>query len=252
MWTGGLFRELAVVPEKNCFLIPDVICNQDAVSLPANYLTAYLSIFTMGNLQPGETVLIHSIAGGVGCAATQLANTVKDVTIFGTASASKHQDLKKNGVNRVLHHRTYMTQARNILPGGFDLIIDSIGGPNIEISQSLLKPCGRLVIIGGSCYINGDKLNMFRSMALKWQTKNLVPRTMIENNISVSGLHLGLLFETNPTKIRDIMEELFQMMKDKLIKPKIHTTLPFEEVIAAQRLLSERENYGKVLLKINH
>lgn len=67
-------------------------------------------------------------------------------------------------------------------------------------------------------------------MALKWQTKNLVPKTMIENNITVSGLHLGLLFDTNPKKIQDIMEELFQMMKDKLIKPKIHTTLPFEEV----------------------
>lgn len=71
---------------------------------------------------------------------------------------------------------------------------------------------------------------MFRSMALKWQTKNLVPQTIIENNITVSGIHLGLLFDSNPKKIRDIMEELFKMIKDKLIKPKIHTTLPFEEV----------------------
>lgn len=79
---------------------------------------------------------------------------MSDVTIFGTASGSKHQDLKKLGVSRVLHHRNYMTQARKVLPEGFDLIIDSIGGPNIEISQSLLKPCGRLVIIGNYNYSN--------------------------------------------------------------------------------------------------
>lgn len=48
----------------------------------------------------------------------------------------------------VLHHENYATQAKNVSPQGYDLIIDSIGGPNIEISQTLLKPCGRLVIIG--------------------------------------------------------------------------------------------------------
>lgn len=131
----------------------------------------------MGNIQPGDTVLIHSVAGtqfflqisscfliiptnynfflgGVGCAATQLAKTVADVVIVGTASASKHEKLKENGeVSHVLHHKNYVTQAKNVSPQGYDLIIDCIGGPNIEISQTLLKPCGRLVIIG-KYYLN--------------------------------------------------------------------------------------------------
>lgn len=63
VWTGGLFGEKVIVPANNCFLVPEGISGQDAVALPANYLTAYLSIFTMGNIQPGDTVLIHSIAG---------------------------------------------------------------------------------------------------------------------------------------------------------------------------------------------
>lgn len=63
VWTGGLFRESVIVPSSNCFLVPESINGYDAVALPANYLTAYLSVFTMGNLQPGDTVLIHSIAG---------------------------------------------------------------------------------------------------------------------------------------------------------------------------------------------
>lgn len=86
--------------------------------------------------------------GGVGCAATQLAKTVKDIVVVGTASASKHEKLKGNGVSHVLNYENYATEAKIASPQGYDLIIDSIGGPNIEISQTLLKPCGRLVIIG--------------------------------------------------------------------------------------------------------
>ncbi|XP_060873691.1 synaptic vesicle membrane protein VAT-1 homolog isoform X1 [Metopolophium dirhodum] len=252
VWTGGLFGEKVIVPANNCFLVPESVSGQDAVALPANYLTAYLSIFTMGNIQPGDTVLIHSIAGGVGCAATQLANTVKDTVVVGTASASKHKQLKENGVSHVLHHENYETLAKNVSPEGYDLIIDSIGGPNIEISQTLLKPCGRLVIIGGSCYINGETLKIVRSLSMKWQTKNLVPQTMIEQNITVCGLHLGMLFDSNPKKIHYIMEELLKMLKNKLIKPTIHEILPFDNVIEAQTILAERMNFGKVLLKFNH
>jgi NADPH:quinone reductase-like Zn-dependent oxidoreductase len=65
---------------------------------------------------------------------------------------------------------------------------------------------------------------------LKWQTKNLVPETMIEKNISVSGLHLGLLFDSNPNKIHNIMDELFKMLEDKLIKPIIYKILLFDDV----------------------
>jgi len=65
---------------------------------------------------------------------------------------------------------------------------------------------------------------------MKWQTKNLVPQTMIEQNITVCGLHLGMLFDSNPKKIHYIMEELLKMLKNKLIKPTIHEILPFDNV----------------------
>lgn len=84
--------------------------------------------------------------------------------------------------------------------------------------------------LGGSCYINGQTLNIVRSLSMKWQTKNLVPQTMIEQNTTVCGLHLGMLFDTNPKKIHYIMEELFKMLKNKLIKPMIHEILPFDDV----------------------
>lgn len=63
-----------------------------------------------------------------------------------------------------------------------------------------------------------------------WQTKNLVPQTMVEQNITVSGLHLGLLFDTNPKKIHYIMGELFNMLENKLIKPIISDIVSFDNV----------------------
>lgn len=88
---------------------------------------------------------------------------------MGTASASKHEKLINNGVSHVLHYENYVSQAKKISPQGFDLIIDSIGGPNIEISRTLLKPCGRLVIIGNS------NLNMLFTL------KILVPNKITNN-----------------------------------------------------------------------
>lgn len=65
---------------------------------------------------------------------------------------------------------------------------------------------------------------------MKWQTKNLVPQTIIERNITVSGLHLGLLFDSNPTQIHSIMSELFKMLNNNLIKPSIYQIFPFDDV----------------------
>jgi len=71
---------------------------------------------------------------------------------------------------------------------------------------------------------------MFRALSIKWRTKNIAPQTMIEHNITVSGLHLGLLFDSNMNKIHHIMEELFKMLKNKLIKPTIYEVLSFDNV----------------------
>lgn len=65
---------------------------------------------------------------------------------------------------------------------------------------------------------------------MMWQTKNLVPQTMVERNITVSGLHLGLLFDTNPKKIHYIMGKLFKMLENKSIKPIISDIVSFDNV----------------------
>ncbi|XP_050440447.1 synaptic vesicle membrane protein VAT-1 homolog isoform X2 [Adelges cooleyi] len=251
VWTGGLFRETVVVPAINCFSVPASVSGRDAVALPANYLTAYMSIFTMGNLRPRDTILVHSAGGGVGCAIAQLAKTVDNVTVVGTASAFKHEKIREIGVHHTLLHENYVEQARAVCPKGFDLIVDSKGGPNIELSQKLLKPCGRLVIIGASTYINGDTLNTLKAMSVKWRTKSIDPEKIIQRNICVSGLHLGELFDSDANKIHDVMHKLFDMIENGQIKPVIFDTVHFDRVVEAQQILAERKNIGKVLLTLS-
>lgn len=172
---GGLYREVVIVNEKHCFSIPDGIEDEVAVSLPANYLTAYFSLFEIGNLRDGQNVLIHSCAGlhnysrfifivfrqkykitvqslgGVGWAVTQLARTVENVTIVGTASPQKFSEAEKNGVNYILPSDRYFEELQThpkLNNMKFDIIIDPIGGSNISISQSLLDHLGKLILIG--------------------------------------------------------------------------------------------------------
>ncbi|CDQ78957.1 unnamed protein product [Oncorhynchus mykiss] len=112
----GLWQEVAVVPATHTFLIPEGMTFEEAAALPVNYITAYMMLFDFGNLRPNQSILIHSAAGGVGIAATQLCQTVKDVTVFGTASASKHETISQAESRTALttvHGTTWRKSARS-------------------------------------------------------------------------------------------------------------------------------------------
>ena len=92
--THNIWKEVVCVPRVNVFKIPDDMSFEDAAGLVVNYITAYHMLFRMGNLRSGDSVLIHMAAGGVGTAATQLCKTISNVTVFGTASAAKHDAIR--------------------------------------------------------------------------------------------------------------------------------------------------------------
>jgi len=92
----------------------------DAAGFLVNYLTAYQLLFRMANVREGDKVLISMAAGGVGVAATQLCKTIPNVTVFGTASASKHEKIKEFGVDYPIDYRAsdYVDQIKKISPEG--------------------------------------------------------------------------------------------------------------------------------------
>src|SRR2546430_6125976 len=102
----GGHADVVCVPAVQVLPIPDAMSFEEAAAIPVNYLTAYHMLFRVAGVRPGERVLVHMAAGGVGMAALQLCRTVDDLGVFGTASAAQHGGLKGEGRAPPLHYHT--------------------------------------------------------------------------------------------------------------------------------------------------
>ncbi|XP_028311493.1 synaptic vesicle membrane protein VAT-1 homolog [Gouania willdenowi] len=245
----GLWQELAVVRASHTFLMPEGMDFKEAAALPVNYITAYMMLFDFGNLRPNHNVLIHAAAGGVGIAATQLCKTVKDVTVFGTASASKHEAISQGGVTHTIDYRTkdYVEEVRKISPKGLDIILDPLGGSDTHKAYNLLKPMGKLITYGAANMLAGQKKNLL-AVAKNWYHQfSIHTLSLIQGNKSVCGFHLGYLDEETEL-ITQTMNTILDLYKQGKIKPHIDSTWHLEQVGDAMRKMQERNNIGKVIL----
>ncbi|XP_073418698.1 synaptic vesicle membrane protein VAT-1 homolog [Dendrobates tinctorius] len=245
----GLWQELVTVPANHAFIMPEGMSFEEGAAFLINYITAYMIIFHFGNLRPKQSILIHMAAGGVGTAAIQLCKTVKDVTIFGTASASKHETLKENGVTHPIDYRTsdYVDEIRKISPKGVDIVLDPLGGSDTCKGYNLLKPMGKLVIYGAANLLTGQKKNLMALAKSWWNQFSINAMQLISSNKSVSGYLLGRLDEETEL-ITDVVATLLDLYKQGQIKPKIDSVYPFEQVGDAMRQMQEKKNIGKVIL----
>ncbi|KAM7387317.1 hypothetical protein PAMA_009778 [Pampus argenteus] len=245
----GLWQEVAVVPAIHTFLIPDGMSFEEAAALPVNYISAYMMLFDFGNLRPNQSILVHAAAGGVGIAATQLCKTVKDVTVFGTASASKHETISEGGVTHPIDYRTkdYVEEVRKISPKGLDIILDPLGGSDTHKAYNLLKPMGKLITYGTANMLAGQKKNLL-AVAKNWYHQfSIHTLSLIQGNKSVCGFHLGYL-DGEMELISQAMNTVLDLYQQGKIKPRIDSTWHLEQVGDAMRKMQERNNIGKVIL----
>lgn len=141
----GTFAERIAVAEADLALKPASISMEEAGSLPLVALTAWQALVERGNLKAGQKVLIHAGAGGVGSIAIQLAKHL-GATVATTAGASNADFVRELGADTVIDYRT---QDFEQLLDGYDLVLDSIGGENLEKSLRVLKPGGKAIGIAG-------------------------------------------------------------------------------------------------------
>ena len=142
--------ELVTVPADQALPLPERLSFEQGAAFPVNYGTAYAALIIMGSLRAGDRVLIHAAAGGVGIAASQIARNV-GAEIFGTASPSKHEAIRAQGVTHAIDYRNqdFEAEAMRITEGeGVDLIIDALGPTSFRKDYRLLRPGGRLVMYG--------------------------------------------------------------------------------------------------------
>jgi NADPH:quinone reductase-like Zn-dependent oxidoreductase len=239
----GGYSSQVVVPAGDVVPLPDRLTFEQGAAIPINYSTAWTGLIGYGSLRPGERVLIHSAGGGVGIAATQIAKR-HGAEVYGTASPGKHARISELGVDHALDY----TKAgwESSLPK-FDVIMDAIGGKSFRRSYDLLRPGGRLVAFGASAVVSGQRRNLITAL----RTVVRMPRFNLVKQMSTSktviGLNMLSLWKDRGTLAPWIVP-LQELLDDGTIEPVVAGSFSFEDAGAAQNMITERRNVGKVVL----
>ena len=245
----GAHADLVCVPQTYAFPIPDEMSFEEAAAIPVNYLTAYQMLFRVASIRPGESVLIHMAAGGVGLAVLQLCRTVEGIVTFGTASKSKHDVIRANGCTHPIDYHTtdYVAEIMRLTNGqGVDVVLDALGGNDWRKGYRLLRPAGRLVAFGFANMSSGDKRNIFRMIRQIVTVPFFTPMGLMDKNRSVAGVNLGHLWDDSFLPFA--MNRLLILYREGQIKPHIDSSFPFAQAAQAHLRLQEGKNIGKVVL----
>ena len=247
--------ELVSVPAGQTFKMPKKLSFEQGAAFLVNYATAYAGLVIMGGLKPGERVLIHAAAGGVGIAATQIARGIGAET-FGTASASKHDAVREQGVQHAIDYRSldFEDEVRRITGGeGVDVIMDALGPTTFRKDYRLLRQGGRLIMYGASELQTGtgkrDLPGALRSLATMpgatmpwWKSLGVM-----KENKGVFGLNILDWWDREGGLDRAI-EPLQEALQKGELKPVVAEAFPFDRAADAHRFIEERRNVGKVVL----
>jgi synaptic vesicle membrane protein VAT-1 len=247
----GGHADVVCVPAEQVLPIPDAMSFEEAAALPVTYLTAYHMLFRVACVRPGERVLVHMAAGGVGTAVLQLCRTVDDLEVFGTASAAKHDVLRAEGCTHPIdyHATDYATEIRRLTGGeGVDIVLDPLGGNDWRKGLKLLRPFGRLVAYGFANLASGQRRHPVRLAAQVAGIPLLTPLQLMNQNRTVSGVNIGHLWG-QIAALREELQAVLALWEQGAIKPHIDSTYPFAQAAAAHRRILQRQNIGKVILK---
>jgi NADPH:quinone reductase-like Zn-dependent oxidoreductase len=248
----GGHASLVTVPVDQVLPLPQKFSFEQGAAFPVNYGTAFAALVIMGGLKPNERVLIHSAAGGVGISATQVARGI-GAEIFGTASASKHDAIREQGVDHPIDYRTqdFVKEVRRITgeKRPLDLVMDAIGGRSFKKSFSLLRAGGRLVCFGASAVQSGERRSRPQALKALAQMPFFHPVKLMSESKSVIGLNMKTLWDEKKS-LDDYVEPLRGWIEDGRIRPVVAEAFPLERGADAHRFLHEGKNVGKVVLTL--
>lgn len=234
----GSHAELRAVPEPFCWSIPFGLSTEEAACVPVAFGTAHDALFEFGHLQPGETVLIHAGAGGVGVAAIQLASRA-EAWVLATASSDERLARLAGlglGLGHGINYRTtdFALEVRRLTSGhGADVILDAVGGQVLVDSLACLAYRGRCVSFGD---------------AGRQQRTPIDVSGLRHGNQSLTGYFLGAeLISGN--RAHGMIARLLDDIAAGELRVVIDRTFPLAEAATAHTYIESRRAFGRVLLK---
>ncbi|MGM9903272.1 MAG: NAD(P)H-quinone oxidoreductase [Enterococcus sp.] len=237
----GGYAEYAVMPADRAILLPESVDYIAAAGIAEVFLTAYQTLYWLGNLQKEETVLIHAGASGVGTSAIQLAKQLSQAKVIVTAgSEEKLAFCKELGADEGINYKTqdFAKEIQRITEGqGVDVILDFVGASYWEKNLASIAVDGRWILIGllGGTIVEKVDISLLLQKRIQLIGTLLTPRSD----------------EYKANLTQEFMREVDPYFESNKVRPIIDRTFPFEKAKEAQEYMEANKNIGKIILTIS-
>lgn len=226
-----------LVPQILASTFPDYLSIEEASSIPVAYITAWYALEHLARIQKGESVLIHSAAGGVGLAAVQIARRA-GAEIFATAGTEeKRAYLLGLGIQHVMDSRTlaFTDEILRITEGrGVDVVLNSLTGEAVARGIAALAPCGRFLEIG--------KKDIYENRQV-----GLLP---FRKNLSYFAIDLAWMAEGKPEVIGKALREVFDHFRDRSLNAIPINVFPISRAAEAFHLMAQGRHTGRIVVTV--
>ena len=234
---GGGYAQKTIAEPEFTVVVPDASDDKQLAAMPCQGLTAYLMLTQSTRLNPGESILIHGAAGGVGSMAVQIAKILKAGQIIGTAgSEDKRRFVISLGAHNAVDYNSpeWTKEVLAITDGyGVDIILESIGGEIFTKNFECLAAFGRYVIFGS---ITGPG-------------EPVAPRSLMTKCQSITGLYLPV-FTQRPDIVSKGLKFLVDQTVSGHLRANVDSVVPLSKAADAHKMLEERQASGMVILDV--
>ncbi len=231
---GGGYAEYCVTDAKRTHLIPEGMSFSEAAGFPVVYQTSYLALEGRGRLQPGEWLLVHAGASGVGMSAIQLGKAFGARIIATAGSDEKLAFCRAQGAEHTINYRgDWVDEVKRITEGhGADVIYDPVGGDVFDLSSKCIAHHGRLLVIGFA----GGRI------------PSIAANRLLLKNMSAVGVFWGRECIEDPSYYGNTQAALAELFAQGKIRPVVAAEFGLVEAPEALKMLTERKAAGKVVL----
>ncbi len=253
----GAYADFVCLPQRELVPVPPGLDAAEAVSLVLNYTTAYQMLHRSAHVRPGQRVLIHGAAGGVGTALLQLGR-LAGLEMYATCSSKGSPAVSDlGGVPIDYQNEDFVNEIHRLASAGVDVVFDPIGGPHLWRSRKALRPGGRVVGYGNTSSLRGAGLasrrpgHRNRLHGIPIYLLYIVGGWLLPGSKRLVPYSIQTLKKLKPALFREDLIALFDLLQQKKIKPVIARRFPLVEARQAQELLGKGGVIGKIVLVHN-